>query len=449
MAFPRLNNISFWLLPPSLILLLLSSLVEQGAGTGWTVNIWIFIKIFKDMQLFTIIWFVYIIDCKILLDARTSSNYMWKYWILSAWIFLILLLSKCKLLSNLNFFKFLEKKFSLFEVRKSIFRGQHAWNKYFLFIKSNNNISISSETTRKRLLSNRGEKNGTNINFLQWLVGVTDGDGTFYFGQNAKGYWTITFKVAQSSYNLRLLYFIKSNLGVGKVYVSKDNMAEYSLRDVKKIISIIIPIFDKYPLLTSKYFNYNLFRQAAFILNDISLSSAEKNKLLADLKTKVRPDSYVSPAWNIINNQVNSLDNANTVICKPWLIGFTEAEGSFYIVKKNSKRFAHGFEITQKLDRIVLEGICKILGITLSHKKTYYSVSTTNSRNITRIISYFFQTMKGMKSLEYRIWARSFNKLKSGSERFNFLNKVQTQMRNIRSIRLNKSFNIINENKSN
>jgi heme/copper-type cytochrome/quinol oxidase subunit 1 len=38
MAFPRLNNISFWLLPPALILLLLSSLVENGAGTGWTVE---------------------------------------------------------------------------------------------------------------------------------------------------------------------------------------------------------------------------------------------------------------------------------------------------------------------------------------------------------------------------------------------------------------------------
>jgi hypothetical protein len=38
MAFPRLNNISFWLLPPSLILLLMSSLVENGAGTGWTVE---------------------------------------------------------------------------------------------------------------------------------------------------------------------------------------------------------------------------------------------------------------------------------------------------------------------------------------------------------------------------------------------------------------------------
>ena len=38
MAFPRLNNISFWLLPPALILLLLSSLVENGAGTGWTVK---------------------------------------------------------------------------------------------------------------------------------------------------------------------------------------------------------------------------------------------------------------------------------------------------------------------------------------------------------------------------------------------------------------------------
>jgi len=40
MAFPRLNNISFWLLPPALGLLLASSFVEQGCGTGWTV-VWV------------------------------------------------------------------------------------------------------------------------------------------------------------------------------------------------------------------------------------------------------------------------------------------------------------------------------------------------------------------------------------------------------------------------
>ena len=39
--------------------------------------------------------------------------------------------------------------------------------------------------------------------------------------------------------------------------------------------------------------------------------------------------------------------------------------GSFYIVKKGPKRLVLAFEITQKLDIIVLEAIAKILGLTV------------------------------------------------------------------------------------
>lgn len=54
--------------------------------------------------------------------------------------------------------------------------------------------------------------------------------------------------------------------------------------------------------------------------------------------------------------------------------------------------------------------------------------------------------MKGMKALEYRIGARSFNKIKAGSARYVYLTKVRNQMRNIRSIRLDKNFKIIKQN---
>jgi hypothetical protein len=424
------------------MLLLLSSLVEQGAGTGWTVKLLISMLNLIDMPFFSIILIVCILEIKILLDAGTSSILKIRNWILSGWIFFI----------KINIIIIIRKIFSLPEVIKSITWGKLAWesslikNKFYIFNKFLFKKAFSSETTCKILSSNKVIKNGTNINFYQWLVGVTDGDGTFSFGLTKKNTWYLTFKITQSSYNLRLLYFIKSNLGVGKVYVSKDNMAEYSLRDVNKIINNIIPIFDNYSLLTSKYFNYNLFRQAAFILNNNSLSSLQKHKLLTDLKNTIRSDNYISPAWNKINNLISSLEDANSVINKSWLIGFTEAEGSFYIVKKDSKRFAHGFEITQKLDKIVLEGIGKIFGIKVYNKKTYFTVVTTNSPQIIKIISYYFNTMKGMKSLEYRIWARSFNKLKSEqseSDKYNYLNKVQNQMRNIRSIRLDKNFKIL------
>lgn len=85
-----------------------------------------------------------------------------------------------------------------------------------------------------------------------------------------------------------------------------------------------------------------------------------------------------------------------------------KAEGSFYIVKKGPKRLVHAFEITQKLDIIVLEAIAKILGLT--HKKTYNTVVTTKAERVEFLVTYYHKTMKGMKSLEYRIWARSFSK---------------------------------------
>ena len=99
----------------------------------------------------------------------------------------------------------------------------------------------------------------------------------------------------------------------------------------------------------------------------------------------------------------------------------------------------HGFEITQKLDILVLESIARILGISVIKKKTYNTVVTTNSRAINNIIAYYKNTMKGMKALEYRIWARSFNKYKGN---YIELNKVRNLIRKIRLIRVDKFFHI-------
>jgi hypothetical protein len=129
---------------------------------------------------------------------------------------------------------------------------------------------------------------------------------------------------------------------------------------------------------------------------------------------------------------------------KPWLVGFTEAEGSFFIGKKGGNRYVHYFVVTQKLDKIVLIAISQILEIPFNTHKTYFAVETSKSSRIIKIINYYTNTMKGMKSLEFRIWSRSFKKREkySGSERYEYLAKIQDQMRNIRSIRMNENFQV-------
>lgn len=386
MAFPRLNNISFWLLPPSLILLVASAFVENGAGTGWTVENGKQSPICKDRA---------IKHHSMRETPQLGENYS----------------SNTNLLWTSN--ELAVKMFST--------RGQFAWGKLNYSTLSHQRLNVMQPK---------------NSEFLQWFVGMTDGDGSFsVLRQNNK--WTLTFKITQSTYNLRALYYIKQQLGVGSVSVeSNRDQGSFRIRDRKQLANIIFPIFDQYPLLTTKYLDYAKFKSAYAILEDKKLTKFQRNEQIETLLLTKPDESYISPAWNKITLPIADANEAGKVISKSWLIGFVEAEGSFYLVTKDANRIVHGFGITQKLDRVVLEGIRHILHISTKvvykEKYNHHMIDTTNSRAINNVSKYFFNTMKGMKSVEYKIWSRSFNNHKGD---YFQLVKIQKLLRGLRTVR--------------
>jgi hypothetical protein len=146
MAFPRLNNVSFWLLPPSLLLLLMSALVENGPGTGWTV---------KDK----LSYYSNVVKKKLYLMQKNpllGSNYL----------------------------------FYIFNgvVRMLFTWGQFAWVK--IFTHQRLNVEHPSKMGASAAATNNITTLALNQNkelFYQWLVGFTDGDGTFSIAyQNGK-----------------------------------------------------------------------------------------------------------------------------------------------------------------------------------------------------------------------------------------------------------------------
>lgn len=352
-----------------------------------------------------------------------------------------------KLLIILNLFIILSKmKIFYYKYREW---GQLAWENFShqrLYTESLNTNYIKNNYLHDHSKSvNRFKYYENKENFYQWLVGFTDGDGCFCISKsskvNSRLSWNLRFKISQSSYNLRALYYIKRELGVGTISIdTKYNMAHFVISNRNIINSVIIPIFDKYPLLTSKQFSFQKLKKAYLILTNSTLSKEEKDNLLIILINESIPLNYISPVWKKISYKIDNTFEAKSVMSKYWLIGFVEAEGSFYLVSKSPTRIVHAFEVTQKLDLLVTTSIAKILGITVKKKKLYNTVVTTNSRAILNIVNYFEKTMKGMKALEFRIWSRSYFKNKGN---YYALLKIREKLRNIRSIRLDNNGKII------
>jgi LAGLIDADG endonuclease len=226
--------------------------------------------------------------------------------------------------------------------------------------------------------------------FNNWLGGVTDGEGIFSFSINKKknSIWNCTFKIAQTTYNLRLLYYIKKNLGYGSVNTkSGKNMAEFRIGDRETLINLIVPLFTQYPLYSTKEFYFSRWVKALHILENTMYTTSEKNTLLTKLKSEFPSDTYISPAWE------KNFPSAE------WIYGFIEAETSFFMVNKDKKtnRMVHSFGITQKLDKIILDFLQKKFHISskIVHTKTnIHKLETTNSRSIVKIQKFFLNKFK-------------------------------------------------------
>lgn len=361
-AFPRINNIAFWMLVPSMLFGVLSCLIDEGPGTGWTL-IWCFKMSFI------------------------------------AWITNLLILIKQKIL---NYFKF------IYKVTRFNIIGQYASYKKL------------QRLNMTKLLIKFGFKTSkpNSLNINEWIVGLTDGDGTFNIYINKTNKKIIfTFKISLLEQNRQLLYKLKKYLNVGKLDYSKNNnQLNFKITDKESLLNKIIPIFDNYPLLTSKQFNYLKFKKSLLISNDPNLSQIEKINLIEIIKNDT---NYVSNVWTNIDIFNIKYKDIHKIMTKSWLVGFIEAEGSFYLVNKTNKRIVHAFGITQKSDLIVLESIRLLLNITANvrNRGTFYSLDCTNSNDILNIINYFMYNdnksyFSGMKSYEFSIWKKSFFKYK-------------------------------------
>ncbi len=266
--------------------------------------------------------------------------------------------------------------------------------------------------------------------FYKWLVGFTDGNGSFIINCSSERKIQLCFSINQSIYNLRILYYIKSKLKVGSV-TKHNKLGQYRIWNLNHLENIILPIFNKYSLLTIKYFNYEQFKKAYYINKNFKLTLKEKYDLIKQLKEIEPLKEYKSP--NTFNLDKKSIEELKLILTKEWIIGFVEAKGSFFIKIDNKfKKVKIYFSISQKLDDHLLQAIAKIFHFPSKvqyNKYGFYFIQTSNSRVINKIKQYFQGEMKGMKSLEIKLWSKAIYY----KDNYKKLFKIKTILRKLRS----------------
>jgi hypothetical protein len=232
----------------------------------------------------------------------------------------------------------------------------------------------SSETTREIL-----EKD-----FREWLIGFTEGNGSFIV--NKMGY--LEFKITQTSADAQVLFFIKKQLGFGSVRVQDklNNTHHFRVRDKDGLFKII------------EIFNGRLFLK----------------------KRQMQFANWVS-AYNRIygTNILIITNNLEISLNDGWLCGFTDAEGCFNIsIVKRSEKYTQVFVryiLSQKYEKEFLDKIAFLLKGSVSFLKSYDGYTmTVNLLNLSRIILYFKKfRLRTRKRIIFVRWLKVYEIVKN------------------------------------
>ena len=199
-----------------------------------------------------------------------------------------------------------------------------------------------------------------------WITGFSDGESTF--GVHVSKSKThklgfsvrVWFAISQDERDLKILEALKNYFQIGFIFKDSGDRKVwvYKISSYEDINQKIIPFFDQYPLLTTKYANYNDFKTVVtMMVNKEHLTQEGLNKIVK-----------ISQGMNT-KRDYSLFKNTNPVISPNWLLGFVDAEGCFYAKVTPNKTSKLGYRVIvffsiyqHGRDHLILKGIQNFFG---------------------------------------------------------------------------------------
>jgi hypothetical protein len=232
--------------------------------------------------------------------------------------------------------------------------------------------------------------------YTQFWVGLMDGDGSIQVNnwKNQILQFRLVIKLKYTKNNYQMLKNIQTHLG-GSVICTKNTQVVVWAENTKETIrTVFLPIFDKYPPITSR-----LQCQLAFLKTCIAGLNVHTYLL-------TRTQKYLNQKWYILETEKNIKTYSNKYL-SIWLSGFIEAEGSFSIRKCKSIKT---FSIGQNDDSYILKFIKEFFNAPnkvrkLKQKKdpskSFYWLEIDSKINVLKVYSHCTQyPLLGEKSIQ-------------------------------------------------
>lgn len=237
--------------------------------------------------------------------------------------------------------------------------------------------------------------------FIAFLVGLIDGDGYIQISRTSKGFITIKLAIQLHLDDLSTLQYIHSTLNIGNLKIWKDHKSPncklvISKTDLQEILFPLLIHHNVYFLTNTRRSQFDL---AMFVLK-------ENIKLYDNLPSDIKSINTYFPILN------SKMDYVYLPFFKNWIVGFTVAEGSFFI-KKNLEAC---FQLKQRTHINLFEAIKLIFNTNrklIFENNKYCQFSVSSKSDIQTVINFFsfsgLHPLTGSKLIEYLTWIENIN----------------------------------------
>jgi hypothetical protein len=260
-------------------------------------------------------------------------------------------------------------------------------------------LGIVHDNARRKntILVNREEFINIPKSFLAFLVGLIDGDGYIQITKTSKGFITMKLIISLHLEDLSTINYIHSVLKLGKINIYKDNRSPTCKLVINKteIQEILFPLFLYHKIFFLTDTRINQFNLSLFIL---------KNNIrnYTDIINKEIPKTFDIPK--------QSKDYVNLEFFRNWIVGFTMAEGSFFIKANNDACF----QLKQRLHTNLFESFKLIFETDRKievDKSLYNQFGVSSKKDIQKVINFFsfsgLHPLVGLKNISYIKWLNS------------------------------------------